>query len=115
MIPARASGPDQRGRQGNIALTLCVAQHRYAALAAEGDCETWGEPVGEVTVTFKEGKLFLLAQGQSYELGAYDDTTFALLAQPGVKFKFTFEGNKVNSMILIQGAQSFVLKRMEGK
>lgn len=74
-----------------------------------------GEPVGEVTVTFKEGKLFLSAQGRNYELGAYDDTTFALLAQPGVKFKFTFEGNKVNSMILIQGGQPFVLKRMEGK
>jgi ankyrin repeat protein len=74
-----------------------------------------GEPIGEVIVTFKEGKLFLSVQGQSLELGAYDDTTFVPLAQPGVKFKFTFEGDRVNSMILIQGAQSLVLKRMEAK
>ncbi len=74
-----------------------------------------GEPLGEITVTLKEGKLFLLVQGQSYELGAYDDTTFAPLVQRGVRFKFTLEGNKVTSMILIQGTQSFVLKRMEEK
>ncbi len=74
-----------------------------------------GEPLGEVLVTLKEGKLFLQVQGQSIELGAYDDTTFAPLVQPGVKFKFTLEGSKVTSMILMQGTQSLVLKRMEGK
>jgi len=74
-----------------------------------------GEPVGEITAVFKDGKLFLQTQGQSFELGAYDDTTFGLLIQPGVRFKFILEGNKVASMILMQGGQSFVLKRMEGK
>ncbi len=74
-----------------------------------------GEPLGETLITLKEGKLFLQVQGQSFELGAYDETTFAPLVQLGVKFKFTLEGSKVTSMIFMQGTQSFVLKKMEGK
>lgn len=75
-----------------------------------------GDPVGEFTFSVKDGKLFLQVQGgKTLELGAFDDTTFALISQPGVRFKFTVEGDKVTSVSLIQGPQSLVLKRMEGK
>lgn len=74
-----------------------------------------GDPVGEISMVLKDGKLFVIAQGQTLELGAFDDTVFALAVQPELKFRFDLEGGNVVSVTLMQGMQSFVLKRIGGK
>lgn len=72
-----------------------------------------GEPFGEVTFTAKDNKLFMGVQGQSLELGAFDETTFGLLVRPGPKLKFTVENGRATVMTFTQGSQSFPLKRTE--
>lgn len=74
-----------------------------------------GDPIGEVTFTLKEGKLFLGVQGQSLEMGAFDDTTFALLVQPGATWKFAVEGGKANVVTFVQGGRNFPMKRVEAQ
>ena len=74
-----------------------------------------GDPIGEVTFTVKESKLFLGVQGQSLEMGAFDDTTFALLVQPGATWKFTVEGGKAGVVTFSQGGRVFPMKRVEAQ
>jgi ankyrin repeat protein len=74
-----------------------------------------GEPLGEATVVLKEGKLFLSAQGQTHEMGAFDKENFGLIQVPQVKFRFVTEGGKVTGAVLTQGASVVNLKRVEAK
>jgi hypothetical protein len=74
-----------------------------------------GDPIGEVTITLKENKLFLGVQGRSLEMAAFDDATFSLIVQPGAKWTFTVEGGKATKLTFQQGAQTFPLKRVEGQ
>ena len=74
-----------------------------------------GDPIGEITFALKENKLFLAVQGQNLEMGAYDDTTFALLVQPGTKWKFTVEDGKATAVTLTRGTQEIVMKRVEAQ
>lgn len=74
-----------------------------------------GDPVGEMTFVLKEGKLFLNVQGQSLELGAFDDTTFGLLVNAAVKLQFKLTDGKVTGVNLLQGGQTFPMTRVEGK
>jgi len=74
-----------------------------------------GDPIGEFTITLKENKLFLGVPGRSLEIGAFAETTFGLLAQPGAKWKFTVVGGKATLLTFQQGAQAFPLKRVEGQ
>jgi len=72
-----------------------------------------GEPVGELKFEVKAGKLFLGSQGQSLELGAFDETNFGLLANPAVKFRIIVEAGKATGVTLLQGSQELPLKRVE--
>jgi ankyrin repeat protein len=74
-----------------------------------------GDPVGEFTVQLKEGKLFAMTQGQSFELGAFDETTFGLVQAPQVTLKFNVEGGKATKLILDQRGAQFTLVRVEEK
>ena len=74
-----------------------------------------GERIGEVTVVVKANKLFLGIGGQSLEMGAFDETTFGVLAQPGAKWAFTVEGGKATLLTYVRGAQTIPLKRVEGQ
>jgi hypothetical protein len=74
-----------------------------------------GDPVGEMAFTLKEGKLFLNVQGQSLELGAFDDTNFGLLVNAAVKLQFKLTDGKVTGVNLLQGGQTFPMTRVEGK
>ena len=48
-------------------------------------------------------------------MGGFDETTFALLVQPGTTWKFTVEGGKATVVTFVQGARIFPLKRVEGQ
>jgi Ankyrin repeats (3 copies)/Domain of unknown function (DUF3471) len=74
-----------------------------------------GDPIGEVAITLRENKLFLGVQGQTLEMGAFDETTFALKVQPGATWKFTVEGGKATVVTFQRGAQSIPMKRVEGQ
>jgi ankyrin repeat protein len=74
-----------------------------------------GDPIGEMSFVLKEGKLFLNVQGQSLELGAFDDTNFGLLVNPGVKLQFKLTDGKVTGVNLLQGGQTLSMTRVEGK
>jgi uncharacterized protein len=72
-----------------------------------------GEPMGEVEVALKNGALVVNTNGQSMDLLARDDKTFALSAGRGVTLQFTVVEGKAASMTVTQGGQSFTLKRAE--
>ena len=74
-----------------------------------------GDPIGEVVITLRENRLFLGVQGQTLEMGAFDETTFALKVQPGVTWKFTLEGGKATALTFERGAQTIPMKRVEGQ
>lgn len=125
LTPAQLTGgltAAERAKKTDIAELLTKAGAKPAPKpAAQVDAGTLklyagkyrGDPVGEVSVTLKENKLFLGVQGQSLEMGAFDETTFGLLAQPAARLKFTLENGKATVMTLLQGGQSFPLKRVE--
>ena len=74
-----------------------------------------GQGVGEATVEFKEGKIFLRAMGGSNEMLAYDELSFAVPAMQGMRFDFVLEGEKAKSMRLSGNGMNAVLNRVEGK
>jgi len=74
-----------------------------------------GEPIGEVTVTLKEGTLFLSLQGKQMELGAYDDATFGFVQSPQQKLRFVVADGKAIEIRIPQRGEDTVLKRVEGK
>lgn len=88
-----------------------VAPEKLALLAGTYK----GEPLGEFIVQLKEGKLFGAAQGQTFELGAFDETTFGLLQAPQVRIKFTLENGKAVKLTLEQRGAQFTLLRVEAK
>lgn len=74
-----------------------------------------GDPIGEIAIALRENKLFLGVQGQSLEMAAFDETTFALKVQPGATWKFTVEGGKATVVTFERGAMKVPLKRVEGQ
>jgi hypothetical protein len=88
-----------------------VAPEKLAALAGTYK----GEPIGELGVQLKDGKLFAMMPGQSLELGAFDDTTFGLIQAPQVKLKFTVENGKATKLTIDQRGMPMTLLRVEGK
>lgn len=104
MLQAAGAKPPQKPE-------AAVAPEKLALLAGTYK----GEPVGEFVVQMRDGKLFGMTQGQSFELGAFDDTTFALVQAPQVKLKFTVENGKASKLTLDQRGAQFTLVRVEGK
>jgi ankyrin repeat protein/uncharacterized protein DUF3471 len=72
-----------------------------------------GDPGPELTVTTKDGKLFVAFGRDPYQLMALDKTTFRPIAFGGVTLVFNSEGDKVTSMTLKQGTNTQSLKRVE--
>ncbi|MBI5084270.1 MAG: ankyrin repeat domain-containing protein [Acidobacteria bacterium] len=113
-----------RGKRPEIAAVLEKAgakpRPKPAFEVSEGKLKLYagsykGDPVGEVAVVLKEGKLFLNPPGQSLELGAFDEVTFGLVMAPQVRVKFTVAGGTATELTILQGGATFVLKRVEGK
>ena len=71
------------------------------------------DPVGEMRVTVKEGKLRGNLGGQEFELVASDEFTFAASVNAAAKFRFTVDQGKAVKMVLQQGSQSFTFERVE--
>lgn len=114
----------QRAKQPAIEEMLTKAgakpAPKPAAQVSEDKLRTYvgtykGDPVGEMAFTLKEGKLYINVQGQSLELGAFDDTTFGLLVNAAVKLQFKLTDGKVTGVNLLQGGQTFPMTRVEGK
>lgn len=74
-----------------------------------------GDPGPEVSVSVKEGKLFVMFGRESYQLMALDKTTFRPIAFAGVTIVFNSEGGKVTGATLKQGPNPTQLKRVEPK
>ncbi len=91
--------------------TAAVAPEKLAVLAGTYK----GEPLGEFVVQFRDGKLFALVQGQTLEMGAFDETTFGLLAAPQVKLQFILENGRAVKLTLNQSGMQFNLARVESK
>lgn len=73
-----------------------------------------GEQGMEISVNFKDGKLFAAPAGQPPILMmALDKTTFKPTAFDGITVAFKVEDGKVNSFELKQGPTTTVLKRVE--
>lgn len=72
-----------------------------------------GEPRPEISVTFKEGKLFAFFGFDSQPLMALDQTSFRPLAFGGVTLTFNVEEGKVVGMAFKQGQNTIQLKRIE--
>jgi ankyrin repeat protein/uncharacterized protein DUF3471 len=72
-----------------------------------------GDPAPELTISVKEGKLFVAFGRDTYQLMALDKTTFRPIAFGGVTLVFNSEGDKVTSMTFKQGANNQQLKRVE--
>jgi ankyrin repeat protein len=72
-----------------------------------------GDPGPELTITFKEGKLFVAFGRDSYQLMALDKTTFRPIAFSGVSLVFNSEADKVTGMTWKQGPNNQQLKRVE--
>lgn len=70
------------------------------------------DPLGDVTLSVKDGKLMLRIAGQpEYTMGAFDKTSFTLNEVDGVNIKFNVEGDKVTGMTLKQSGQTFEFKK----
>jgi ankyrin repeat protein len=74
-----------------------------------------GEPIGDLTIALKDGKLVLNTQGQQMEMGAFDKENFTLIQVPQVKIRFVAESGKVTGAVLTQGQMTVNLKRVEAK
>jgi len=73
-----------------------------------------GETGPEVTVSAKDGKLFVAGfTREPQPLMALDKTTFRPIAFGGITLVFNVEGDKVASMTFKQGATTNVMKRLD--
>ncbi|HSD47764.1 MAG TPA: ankyrin repeat domain-containing protein [Pyrinomonadaceae bacterium] len=71
------------------------------------------DPGPDLTITFKEGKLYAALGRDLQQLMPLDKTTFRPLAFPGITLVFNSEGDKVTSMTFKQGQNTMQLKRVE--
>lgn len=72
-----------------------------------------GDPGPELSVTVKDGKLFVAPPGQSpIALMALDKLTFKPTAFDGITLKFTVEAGKTTGMAFQQGPNTTQLKRV---
>jgi hypothetical protein len=72
-----------------------------------------GDPGPELSVTVKDGKLFVAFGREAQPLMALDKTTFRPLAFGGITLVFNSEADKVTSMTFKQGTNTSQLKRIE--
>ncbi len=73
-----------------------------------------GEQGLEISVTFKEGKLYATPAGQSpFALGVVDKTTFRPTDFDGIKLVFNTEGGKTTGFTLHRGTNTIPLKKVE--
>lgn len=73
-----------------------------------------GDPGPELSITFKDGKLFAAPTGQSpIALMALDKLTFKPTAFDGITLKFTVEAGKTTALAFQQGPNTTQLKRIE--
>ena len=71
------------------------------------------DPGPELSITFKDGKLFAAPPGQSpIALMALDKLTFKPTAFDGITLKFTVEGGKTTGFAFQQGPNTTQLKRI---
>lgn len=72
-----------------------------------------GDPVGEIAVTAKDGKLFAVPAGQQpILLMAIDKTNFKPAAFDGLTFTFNVEGGKSTGMTFKRGTNTTLLQRV---
>jgi hypothetical protein len=72
-----------------------------------------GEPGPEISITFKDGKLFAAVGRDTVALMALDQTTFRPVAFAGITLVFNREAEKVTSITFKQGNNTSQLKRIE--
>lgn len=72
-----------------------------------------GEPGPDISITVKEGTLFVTLGRDAYALMALDTTTFRPVAFAGITLAFNREAEKVTSITFKQGDNSSQLKRIE--
>ena len=70
------------------------------------------DPGPEFSITVKEGKLFLIAQGQTIPMMALDKTSFRPLEFEGISITFSVEGENVTGLAFKQGSSTTQLKRV---
>ncbi len=70
------------------------------------------EPGPEFSVTIKEGKLFVIAQGQTIPMIPIDKTTFRPLEFEGIRVTFNVEDGNVTGLAFKQGPNTTQLKRV---
>ena len=70
------------------------------------------DPGPEFTVTVKDNKLFVAAQGQTIPMMAIDKTTFRPVEFDGITIAFSVEGENVTGLAFKQGANTTQLKRV---
>jgi hypothetical protein len=74
------------------------------------------EQIGELTFTFKDGKLTGQVTGQGvFTMGAYDKTSFTIIEVDDANIKFNLEGDKVIGFTLKQRGATFEFKKLEQK
>ena len=71
-----------------------------------------GDPGPEFTVTVKEGKLFVVTQGQTIAMMALDKTSFRPLEFEGISITFNVEGENVTGVAFKQGPNTTQMKRV---
>lgn len=70
------------------------------------------DPGPEFTINVKEGKLFVVTQGQTIAMMALDKTSFRPVEFEGITVTFTVEGENVTGLAFKQGANTTQLKRV---
>lgn len=91
--------------------TAAVPPEKLAQLAGTYK----NDQIGEVAIQVKEAKLFANIQGGSFELGAFNETTFGLVTMPQVGLKFTVENGRAVKLTTNQSGMQFELARVEAK
>jgi hypothetical protein len=71
-----------------------------------------GDPGPEFTINVKEGKLFVIAQGQTIPMMAIDKTNFRPVEFEGITVTFNVEGGNVTGLAFKQGPNTTQLKRV---
>ena len=71
-----------------------------------------GDSGPEFSVTVKEGKLFVIAQGQTIPMMAIDKTSFRPVEFEGISITFNVEGGNVTGMAFKQGPNTTQMKRV---
>src|SRR5688572_9565023 len=70
------------------------------------------DPGPEFTINVKEGKMFVVTQGQTIAMMALDKTSFRPVEFEGITVTFTVEGENVTGLAFKQGANTTQLKRV---